>query len=281
MNRERFLGICTWIILCVLTLGFSPKYRNRLRKFESLVTNGQVTEQVQKRIVKSAGRGSGRLSSRTTGKARKARVVVNEVSNSGAKLAEEHSMRAEQQTEWDRLSTAMSVITATSAAALAIPGLAVPGTYWVISSCFCVALGLSLEGLMLVTYISLVSGVATDEITGLLATGDADIYALTFRSIISPQVFASIVLALPAAFISYSSLFLLIDSFFMVIHQPTGSSVDTRERPFSILSLVPLSFGAVVMIFVVLICEVVLWRHTRDMERNVIPDDQESTSVST
>ncbi|KAG9083847.1 hypothetical protein FS749_005689 [Ceratobasidium sp. UAMH 11750] len=280
MNRGRFLGICTWIVLCVLTLGFSPKYRNWLRKFESLVTNSRVTEQVQKRIVKSAGRSSGRLSSRTTGKARKARVIVK-VPNSGAKQAEAQSMRAEQQTEWDRLSTAMSVITATSAAALAIPGLAVPGTYWVISSCFCVALGLSLEGLMLVTYISLVSGVATDEIIGLLATGDADVYALTFRSIISPQVFASIVLALPAAFISYSSLFLLIGTFFMVIHQPTGSSVDTRERPFSILSLVPLSFGALVMIFVVLICEVVLRRHTRDMERNVIPDDQERTSVST
>ncbi|KAG8758947.1 hypothetical protein FRC12_009888 [Ceratobasidium sp. 428] len=170
----------------------------------------------------------------------------------------------------------MSVITATSAAALAVPGLAGPGTYWVISSCFCVALGLSLEGLMLVTYVGLISGSASDEIIGLLATGDAHIYAYTFRMIISPQMFAAIVLALPATFISYSSLFLHVGTFFMVTHGPTGSSVDAHERPFSILALVPLNFGALVLVCVVLICEVVLWRHTRDLEKSAATEELEN-----
>ncbi|QRW01047.1 hypothetical protein RhiLY_00044 [Ceratobasidium sp. AG-Ba] len=168
--------------------------------------------------------------------------------------------------EWDRLSTAMSVITATSAAALAIPGLAGPGTYWVISSCFCVALGLSLEGLMLVTYVSLISAGASDEIIGFLATGDAYVYSYLLR-LVSPQMFAAIVMALPAAFISYSSLFLLVGTFFMVIHGQTGSTVESKERSFSILSLVPLSLGALVLAFVVLTCEAVLWNHTREQER--------------
>jgi hypothetical protein len=157
----------------------------------------------------------------------------------------------------------MSVITAASAASLAIPGLAGPGTYWMISACFCIAFGLSLEGLMLVTYISIVAGGAPDEIIGLLATGEAYIYAWAFR-IISPKTFAALVLALPATFSTYSSMFLLLGAFLMVTQGPVGATFESHERAFSVLALVPLSIGLTVIIVVFVICEAVLWRHGRD-----------------
>ncbi|KAG8789661.1 hypothetical protein FRC12_013329 [Ceratobasidium sp. 428] len=218
MGRQRLLrvlGACAWIFFCILTLGFSRKYRDRLKKTDSLLANNS-NEQA------------------ATGKDRQ------EI---------ERLAKSTQQAEWDRLSTSMSVITATSAAALAIPGLAGPGSYWVISSCFCAALGLSLEGVMMVVYVGLVSGSAPDD----MFAGD--------------RYSEAIILALPAAMISYSSLFLLMGTFFMVTHGPTDLAVETHERPFSTLALVPLSFGAFVLVCVIFTSESLMWFHAQEVEQ--------------
>ncbi|KAG8719384.1 hypothetical protein FRC09_011189 [Ceratobasidium sp. 395] len=230
MDRQRFLrvlGACAWIFFCILTLGFSRKYRDRLKKTGSLLANNS-SEQA------AAGKDRQEI---------------------------ERSARLTQQ---------MSVITATSAAALAIPGLAGPGSYWVISSCFCVALGLSLEGVMLVVYIGLVSGSAQNEDMFAGTRYRVCMYAPVppdYYVTILGETFWAIILALPAALISYSSLFLLMGTFFMVAHGPTGSAVETHERPFSILALVPLSFGAFVLVCVILTCESFMWSDAREVEQ--------------
>ncbi|KAG9092712.1 hypothetical protein FRC06_011825 [Ceratobasidium sp. 370] len=82
----------------------------------------------------------------------------------------------------EKLSTVCSVITATSAAALAIPGLAGPDSSWVVNALFTAAIGVSLEGLILASRNTVVTSSISDEAPGMIACGELPICGISWRS---------------------------------------------------------------------------------------------------
>lgn len=155
-----------------------------------------------------------------------------------------------------------SVITATSAAALAIPGLAGPGSYWMVNTCFCVALGLALEGVILSFYLSVMSGAASDETLGKLARGKLEVFNIQ----IWPRI-AALMMALPAIFTTYCSLFLLVGTLVMVITDPMATRAN-GPNPYYYLPLVPIGLGFLCIIITAMLCEAGSYQQAQIRSRN-------------
>ncbi|CAE6366430.1 unnamed protein product [Rhizoctonia solani] len=164
-----------WLFTCIITLGFAPKYYRKVQGWQVY----DLTNQVKDR-----------------------KAYEDHVNSSG--LGMKSSKRAKQQREWDRLLVPLSVITATSAAALAIPSPFSSGIHWVATACFTCAFGLSLEGLLLIMYLTVFAGGACAETIGRMASGKAFL-----KGRIGPVAF---VIAFPTAIATYSFLFLFIES---------------------------------------------------------------------
>ncbi|KAH7326874.1 hypothetical protein B0J17DRAFT_722801 [Rhizoctonia solani] len=134
-------------------------------------------------------------------------------------------MRQKQQEEWDRLNIAVSVITATSAAALAIQatGPNPNSIYWGVTAFYSAAFGMSLQGLIIITYMTISAGGSSDEAIGRLAKGE-----LFDGQPIRPVAF---IMALPAILATYSSFALLAGLVAMIIHGP-GESAAVRDKAY-------------------------------------------------
>lgn len=146
-----------------------------------------------------------------------------------------------------------------------------------VNAFFCAAFGVSLEGLILVTYITVVAGGASDETIGLLARGKLPIFG--GGSSARPT---ALIMALPVIFATYSSLLLLIGSVIMVINsaQPISTNQGDGAR---ILSLVPVGIGLLCMLCVILVCEVGMYfefKGRREQEKKMQEERRDRVLVT-
>ncbi|CAE6528348.1 unnamed protein product [Rhizoctonia solani] len=158
-------------------------------------------------------------------------------------------MRQKQQEEWDRLNIAMSVITATSATALAIQatGPDPNSIYWVVTAFYSAAFGMSLQGLIIITYMTISAGVSSDEAIGRLAKGE-----LFHGQPIRPVAF---IMALPAILATYSSFALLVGLVAMVMHGP-GENTAVRAGRYIAVATTPMAITFLCLVFTVVLYEV-------------------------
>ncbi|KAG8712838.1 hypothetical protein FRC11_014034 [Ceratobasidium sp. 423] len=208
-----------WLAACVLTLGFAPKY---YRKIEGW----QVYDPTN------------------TDKERKAYADHVNSRELGMKSSK-------QQREWDRLLVPLSVITATSAGALAIPSPFHSGIHWVATACFTCAFGLSLEGLLLIMYLTVFGAGACAETIGRMASGKAFLKGMT-----GPVAF---VIAFPTAIATYSFLFLLVGLFTMTVAAGKQSDINDHLFEFKVMVLVPLCATSATIIGTIMGCEAFAW----------------------
>ncbi|KAG9074131.1 hypothetical protein FS749_014349 [Ceratobasidium sp. UAMH 11750] len=161
-------------------------------------------------------------------------------------------MRQKQQEEWDRLNIAVSVITATSAAALAIQaaGPSPNQVYWLVTAFYSAAFGMSLQGLILITYFTISAGGSSDEAIGRLARGE-----LFQNQPVRPVAF---LMALPAILATYSSFALLAGLVAMILQGP-GEGVTTRGGSYIAVAMIPVGATFVCLCFAVLLCEIGTW----------------------
>ncbi|KAG8770002.1 hypothetical protein FRC12_004580 [Ceratobasidium sp. 428] len=227
-----------WILLCCCTLGFPDKYLERLAYFEDLVPksndpNNLFRPWTQPKTFSDRGDANG----------------------NGQK-----TMRQKQQEEWDRLNIAMSVITATSAAALAIQA-AGPNPnqiYWLVTAFYSAAFGMSLQGLILITYITISAGGSSDELIGRLARGEL------FEN--QPTRPVAFMMALPAILATYSS-FALLAGLVAMITQGPGESVATKGGLYIVVAIIPVGVTFLCLCFAVLFCEAGTWIERRERKR--------------
>ncbi|KAF8594386.1 hypothetical protein BDV93DRAFT_515828 [Ceratobasidium sp. AG-I] len=254
------LASVTWGVLYFTTLGFAPKYRERLRSFESL--DPEYSLDRYERYSEPAsflGYPYVRCDDDWDPKdrcpcTRSEDIPVDvQAESTRTHRNRQRPTRFKRDQTGDSLRTKQvsSVITATSAASLAIPQLAGPDSYWMVNTCFCAAFGVSLEGLILVTYITIIAAGTSDETLGLLSQGKLALFGGTRSA--RP---AALIMALPVVFTTYSSLFLLIGSVVMVTQGPQGADSERYRDAYRFLSLIPVGSGFVCMCAVVLICEV-------------------------
>ncbi|KDN35696.1 hypothetical protein RSAG8_11375, partial [Rhizoctonia solani AG-8 WAC10335] len=161
------------------------------------------------------------------------------------------SKRAKQQREWDRLLVPLSVTTATSAGALAIPSPFHAGTHWAATACFTSAFGLSLEGLLLIMYLTVFGAGACAETIGRMASGKAFL-----KGKIGPVAFFT---ALPTAIATYSFLFLLVGLFTMTVAAERHGDINDHLLGFQIMVLVPLCVTFTTILGTIMGCEVFAW----------------------
>ncbi|KAG9121203.1 hypothetical protein FRC07_002936 [Ceratobasidium sp. 392] len=238
-----------WLTLCLFTLGFPAKYRERLTYFRDLVPD--VDAQGQKILP---------WTSQKT------------FSDRGEEKGGQKTMRQKQQEEWDRLNIAMSVITATSAAALAIQaaGPSPNQVYWLVTAFYSAAFGMSLQGLIMITYITISAGGASDEAIGRLARGDM------FDK--QPRWPVAFMMALPAILATYSSFALLAGLVAMIVQGP-GESVATKTRPYIALAVVPVATTFLGLIFVIGLCEFGTYLEGRERKRAKQPQQAKPASI--
>lgn len=153
----------------------------------------------------------------------------------------------------------MSVITATSAAALAIQS-AGPGpnqVYWLVTAFYSAAFGMSLQGLILITYVTICAGGSSDENIGRLAKGE-----LFENQPIKP---VALMMALPAILATYSA-FSLLGGLVAMIMQGPGESATTKSGPYIAVAMVPIGITFLCLCFSMILCEVGTWveRHKRN-----------------
>ncbi|KAF8592966.1 hypothetical protein BDV93DRAFT_567088 [Ceratobasidium sp. AG-I] len=216
-----------WTYVCIITLGFPAKYSQRLVLFEDLVprnSDGQALERWS---------------------------TSPEFSDRGDKgKGSQKTMREKQQEEWDRLNIAVSVITATSAAALAIQATSIETEiYWLVTAFYSIAFGLSLQGLILITYLTVAAGGSSDEAIGRLAQGTllSDM-AMTVKPV-------AITMALPAILATYSSIALLVGLVAMVVVGP-GPGVGSNSAQYILVTIIPVGLAFVFLCISVVMCEV-------------------------
>jgi predicted enzyme related to lactoylglutathione lyase len=154
----------------------------------------------------------------------------------------------------------MSVITATSAAALAIQttGPAPNNVFWVVTAFYSAAFGMSLQGLILITYMTISAGGSSDETIGRLAKGE-----LFEGQPIRPVAF---VMGLPAILATYSAFALLGGLVAMITHGP-GESAAVQSREYIALAIVPIAITFLCLIFSVVLCEIGTYIETHQRTR--------------
>ncbi|KAG9079407.1 hypothetical protein FRC06_007751, partial [Ceratobasidium sp. 370] len=182
---------------------------------------------------------------------------------------------AKQQKEWDRLILPLSVITATSAAALAIPApFGTTNIYWVATACFSSAFGLSLEGLIVITYLTVFGAGSSPETIGRIANGKGFL-----NGMVGP---VAIVTALPTAITTYSSLFLLAGLLAMTIAAGEGGSIREHMKAFKAVVLVPVCIMLLCLLATVAGCEFFAWKEgsakqNKDLEMGDTTDGDPTT----
>ncbi|KAF8603468.1 hypothetical protein BDV93DRAFT_606750 [Ceratobasidium sp. AG-I] len=230
----RFFLKLLWYTGCFITLGYAPKYYHKILKW-------QVYDLSKKD---------------------KNHIAYSEDFNS-KKLGLDTSVRAKQQREWDRLIMPLSVITATSAAALAIPSpFGTPNIYWLATAFYSVAFGLSLEGLIIITYLTVFGAGTSAETIGRIASGKAFLHGM-----VGP---VAIVTALPTAITTYSSFFLLAGLLAMTIAADSGSSIRAHMGAYQAIVLVPVCVMLLCLIVTILGCEAFGWIETRAKEKRTV-----------
>jgi hypothetical protein len=120
-----------------------------------------------------------------------------------------------------------------------------------VNTCFCAAFGVSLEGLILVNYLTVTVAGVSDETLGLLAKGEFNLIGAGHSA--RPT---ALMMALPMIFATYSSLFLLIGSVVMVTQGPQGGEFANYINAYHFLSLIPVGIGFLCMCGTVIVCEV-------------------------
>ncbi|CAE6480252.1 unnamed protein product [Rhizoctonia solani] len=219
-----------WIAGCILTLGYASKYHQRILRW-------QVYDPSNKNSRHRA------YSTHITSKAVGLRT----------------SERAKQQKEWDRLIMPLSVITATSAAALAIPSpFDTPNLNWVATALYVVAFGLSLEGLLLIMYLTVFGAGSDPEMIGRLASGKGFLVGMS-----GPVAFVT---ALPTAITTYSSLFLLAGLLVMTIAADDPSDIKDHIGAFQAIVLVPVGLMLLCLLGTILGCEWFAHRERHDFK---------------
>ncbi|CAE6427317.1 unnamed protein product [Rhizoctonia solani] len=236
-HTSRSLGVwIPWVIICWCTLGFPAKYRERLRLFEGLYD-------IDDPYLAWSGEAT--------------------YSDRGDEKGSQKTMREKQQEEWDRLNITVSVITATSAAALAIQATSnTIQVYWLVTSFYSIAFGLSLEGLILITYMTIAAGGSSDEAITRIARGEL----ILSQSSRKPSRFtkklmiklAAFIMALPAILATYSSMSLLLGLTAMVV-AGSGQGVDTRGTQYIIVTIIPVGIGFLFLFTAIVICEMGNW----------------------
>ncbi|GAB1518639.1 hypothetical protein RhiTH_001702 [Rhizoctonia solani] len=171
-------------------------------------------------------------------------------------------MRQKQQEEWDRLNIAMSIITATSATALAIQeaGPDPNSIYWVVTAFYSGALGMSLQGLIIITYMTISAGGSSDELIGRLAVGK-----LFKGQPVRPVAF---VMALPAILATYSSFASLSGLVAMIVHGP-GESLTIRNGEYIAVAIIPNAITFLFLVFTVAMCECATYIEGRERRKRV------------
>ncbi|QRV72358.1 hypothetical protein RhiJN_00372 [Ceratobasidium sp. AG-Ba] len=225
-QRSMFIRIVYrvgWLLGCVITLGYASKYYFRVKAW-----------QVYDPTVKD--------------KTHRAYTIDIRSRDLGLKT----SIRAKQQKEWDRLIMPLSVITATSAAALAIPSPFGEPIYWVATALFSGAFGLSLEGLIIITYLTVFGAGSSAETIGRIASGKGFL-----KGFVGP---VAIVTALPTAITTYSSVFLLAGLLAMTIAAGNGSTVQQHMTAFKVVVLVPVCLMLLCLVFTIGGCEFFAWK---------------------
>ncbi|KAG9094877.1 hypothetical protein FS749_011624 [Ceratobasidium sp. UAMH 11750] len=218
-----------WITVCVITLGFPAKYRERLRLFEHLMVLSDV-----------------------------AWINPPTYSDAGHPNSNMKTLRQKQQEEWDRLNIAVSVITATSAAALAIQAVNQNvEIYWLVTTFYSIAFGLSLQGLILITYMTISAGGASDEAICRLARGK--LLGEGCFEAVKPVAFT---MALPAIFATYSSISLLAGLVTMVVSGP-GVGVQHRSSQYIKATMIPVGIGFLCLGVALFFCEIGTWIEMR------------------
>jgi disulfide bond formation protein DsbB len=150
------------------------------------------------------------------------------------------------------------VITATSAAALAIQATSNNiELYWLVTVFYSIAFGLSLQGLILITYMTIAAGGSSDEAIGRLALGKLVVSSEGSRGPVKPVVF---VMALPAILATYSSISLLAGLVVMVV--AAGDGVQNRRADYIIATMIPVCGGFLCLLMAIIFCEVGTWYET-------------------
>ncbi|KAB5592768.1 Transmembrane protein [Ceratobasidium theobromae] len=222
-----------WLGGVILTLGYAPKYYRRVKEWQVYDPSHKDSDH---------------------------RAYSTQVKSSTIGL--KSSARAKQQKEWDRLIMPLSVITATSAAALAIPSpfASINGSsnlHWVALALYTAAFGLSLEGLLLIMYLTVFAAGSSAETIGRMASG---------RDFLKGKVGpVAVVTALPTAIATYSSLFLLAGLLAMTIVTDVGS-VGGHLAAFRAIVLVPVCLMFVSVAITVAGCEMFAWKEARARE---------------
>ncbi|CAE6405959.1 unnamed protein product [Rhizoctonia solani] len=231
-----------WFGACILTLGYASKYHQRIVKWRAYDLSNKYPE-------------------------RKAYSSYISSKDVGFKSSE----RAKQQKEWDRLIMPLSVITATSAAALAIPSpFDTPNLNWVATALYVVAFGLSLEGLVLIMYLTVFGAGSDPEMIGRLASGKGFLVGMS-----GPVAFVT---ALPTAITTYSSLFLLTGLLVMTIVADDASDIKDHVRAFQTIVLVPVGLMLVCLLGTVTGCE---WFAHRERHKFKYERDEEKHVAGT
>lgn len=151
----------------------------------------------------------------------------------------------------------MSVITATSAAALAIQATSLTTTvYWLVTAFYSTAFGLSLQGLILITYMTIAAGGASDEAIGRLAKGEL---IETWSGVVKPT---ALIMALPAILATYSSISLLAGLVVMVFSGP-GEGIETKSREYILVTMIPLGIAFLFLCVAIIVCELGVWIEIR------------------
>ncbi|CAE6477170.1 unnamed protein product [Rhizoctonia solani] len=227
-THTRWIFKACWIGACVLTLGYASKYHQRILRW---------------RVYDPSNKDS---------KHRAYSIYINS-KDVGLKTSE----RAKQQKEWDRLIMPLSVITATSAAALAIPSpFDTPNLNWVATALYVVAFGLSLEGLLLIMYLTVFGAGSDPEMIGRLASGKGILVGMS-----GPVAFVT---ALPTAITTYSSLSLLAGLLVMTIAADDPSDIKNYKGTFQAIVLVPVGLMLACLLGTIIGCEWFAHRERHD-----------------
>ncbi|EUC56189.1 transmembrane protein, putative [Rhizoctonia solani AG-3 Rhs1AP] len=226
-----------WIAACILTLGYSSKYHQRILRWQKYDPSNKDAK-------------------------RRAYSTLVTSQSAGFKSSE----RAKQQKEWDRLIMPLSVITATSAAALAIPSpFDTPNLNWVATALYVVAFGLSLEGLLLIMYLTVFGAGSDPEMIGRLASGKGFLVGMS-----GPVAFVT---ALPTAITTYSSLFLLAGLLVMTIAADNSSDIKDHKGAFQAIVLVPVGLMLFCLLGTIAGCEWFAHRERHDYKYKKARDE--------
>ncbi|QRW01404.1 transmembrane protein [Ceratobasidium sp. AG-Ba] len=202
-----------WLLGEILTLGYAPKYLKRVKSWQT------IDYEYEHPKTASLKRPDTRQSQKT-----------------------------KQQREWDRLSVVLSVIAAASASALAIPTpFSVLNLFWVSAACFSASFGLALEGVILITYLTVFAHVGG---TGRLGKLSHDRHSRLKN--LEPIAF---IIALPIVLTTYSAFFLLSGLISMSIIQGTNESVQSHIPAYKVTVLIPVSIALAAILGAIALCE--------------------------